>query len=228
MAVRTYKAHALAAAFPLLPKAEFNALVADIKLRGIRQPILVKGDEIIDGRNRYAAAEQLGLKPGDIPLEEYKGEDVTGEIIAANILRRHLDSDQRAALVAKLRGDEIAKGAKAAQGGKAPKKGASHEKVAAEAKVTKSKALTALGVKKHAPGQLDDVIAGKKRLKEAAKVASDKKAEANKKAGKVKPAKAEPTLQQRVEKKFQKFMESFGVVEYKAVRAIVRELVKEK
>jgi hypothetical protein len=64
---------------------------------------------------------------------------------------------------------------------------------------------------------VEDVIAGKKKLREAQKIAKARR-------GKTKP-KVEKPLRQRVEANFVKFMEKFAVSEYREVREILRELL---
>jgi N6-adenosine-specific RNA methylase IME4 len=50
--------HPLAEIFPLIEGEEFDSLVEDIKRYGVREPVVVYEDKILDGRNRYRACRQ--------------------------------------------------------------------------------------------------------------------------------------------------------------------------
>jgi ParB-like chromosome segregation protein Spo0J len=50
--------HPVAALFPMLADDELDELVADIKARGLLQPIVLDAEgRVLDGRNRLAACE---------------------------------------------------------------------------------------------------------------------------------------------------------------------------
>lgn len=107
--------HLLANLFPLIEGEDFGELVADIRANGIREEIVLLGEKILDGRNRYRAGIAAGLiAPGVfrdghgalLPqfrpfLPEFDGEPLAF-VISRNLHRRHLSESQRALLASKL------------------------------------------------------------------------------------------------------------------------------
>lgn len=91
--------HPAAAIFPMLSEDELSELAADIKANGLLQPLVVKADVLIDGRNRREACKRAGIEP---LIQELDGIDPVAYILASNITRRHLTKGQRAMAVAKL------------------------------------------------------------------------------------------------------------------------------
>ena len=63
-AANHYPLSPLAFAFPDYAKQEFGNLVGDIGVQGLLEPITVWRGEIIDGRHRYLACLEAGVKPG--------------------------------------------------------------------------------------------------------------------------------------------------------------------
>src|SRR5258708_1252220 len=62
--------HPLAEIFPLMSGAEFEKFVADIKIKGVLDPLWIYLGKVIDGRNRLRACERLGIVP---PTREWDG-----------------------------------------------------------------------------------------------------------------------------------------------------------
>lgn len=89
--------HPLCTLFPRVQGAEFDALVADIKANGLRQPITLHNGMILDGGNRYAACVAAGMEP---EFAEFEGENIVAFVLSANLHRRHLSPGQQAAIVA--------------------------------------------------------------------------------------------------------------------------------
>lgn len=92
----TYELHPLCTLFPRVVGAEFDALVADIRANGLRQAIVLHGDMILDGGNRYRACLEAGVNPH---FEHYEGDSIVSFVLSANLHRRHLSAGQQAAIV---------------------------------------------------------------------------------------------------------------------------------
>lgn len=92
----TYELHPLCTLFPRVVGAEFDALVADIRSNGLRQSIVLHGDMILDGGNRYRACIEAGVEPH---FEYYEGDSIVAFVLSANLHRRHLSPGQQAAIV---------------------------------------------------------------------------------------------------------------------------------
>lgn len=204
----------------MMSNADFAELKADIKEHGLSDPILRKDGHILDGRHRYPACQELGIKP---TIVEY---DVDGDIIdviySRNLFRRHLTDDQRAMLVAKRHGKQrqaeakdrqtahLRKGKQIPVGSKSNQRRRTREELAEEARVSPYKADAALrALNTEDPEFMEDVISGKKRLKEA-KSKSDK-------SKRRKPK--EPSFHDKVRDKFDRWMKSrWPMDQNKAVR----------
>lgn len=91
--------HPIADCFPMMDAQEFTDLLADVKTRGIIDPIVTYEGKILDGRNRYKAAISTG---SHAPTEEYEGDDPVGYVVAKNLRRRNLTAAQRAMVAEKL------------------------------------------------------------------------------------------------------------------------------
>ena len=93
--------HPVADIFPLMEGQAFLDLCDDIEENGLREPIWLCENRIIDGRNRYRACKEVGATPS---YREYEG-DLAGLIpfvLSLNLHRRHLSEGQRAMVAAKV------------------------------------------------------------------------------------------------------------------------------
>lgn len=93
--------HDYAKLFPMLSGEAQDALRADVAAHGVREPIVTYQGKILDGRNRYMAARDLGQ---DFPVREFEGDDAAALafVVSTNLHRRHLTESQRASVAARL------------------------------------------------------------------------------------------------------------------------------
>jgi hypothetical protein len=93
--------HPLSNAFPLMMGAQFDELVADIKANGLREPITLYQDMILDGRNRYRGCPNAKIEPR---FEQFEGDETAAAafVISRNIHRRHLTPKDKRDAIAKL------------------------------------------------------------------------------------------------------------------------------
>jgi protein gp37 len=93
--------HPAADLFPMVEGDEFRELCADIKERGLAQPITIWTDgSLLDGRNRLLACYETHQ---EVVLDRYEGTDPVQFSLSANLHRRHLNAGQRAFVAMKVR-----------------------------------------------------------------------------------------------------------------------------
>jgi N6-adenosine-specific RNA methylase IME4 len=91
--------HRFSELFPLLQGREFDELAADIKRNGLREPVWLHDGQVLDGRNRWRACQQLGV---EAKTRVYTGDDPLAFVISLNLHRRQLSESQRAMVAAKI------------------------------------------------------------------------------------------------------------------------------
>lgn len=92
-----YELHPLCTLFPRLSGAEFDVLREDIKVNGLRSPIVLHQGMILDGGNRYRACIEAGIEP---VFSVFEGGNLVSFVLSANLHRRHMTTGQQAAIVA--------------------------------------------------------------------------------------------------------------------------------
>jgi ParB-like chromosome segregation protein Spo0J len=228
---KTLKVHPFAQTFGILQGEELNELREDIRTNGVRVPIVVnkKRDTILDGRNRWMIATELGISNDVLAgAETFKGkdEDIPFEILRLNVFRRHLSEDQRIAYVSKVLGPKLEKAAKERQGqaGKSGSfkkngngdKGATVAQLAKDAKSTTYKAQQAEKARK--AGLIDDVIEKKMTLKQAAKSVKPKSR---------KPRK-EVSFEDEVYARWKRFLNNWPTTQHQRVFDCVIEFLSDR
>ncbi len=217
--------HDVAKMLPTLHAKARKELRDDIQANGIKVPVLVNKakDTILDGRNRWQIAYELGFTPDQVPLEVFKGKDeeIPGAILSHNLFQRHLTEDQRVQLVDKILHLHLEAAARARMtAGKSDpvmnsiERGKYADALADKANVSQHKARQAIKARK--AGYADEVIAAKMRSKDAAKAAPRKTRR------KVK------TLKEQVWEWFSRSMKRHPREQHREVRAILRGFIDGK
>jgi N6-adenosine-specific RNA methylase IME4 len=87
--------HEIANIFPMMNTDEYQKLKADIQTNGFDDslPIILHENKILDGRNRYKACEELGIKP---TYTTFNNGDPLSYVVRTNLHRRHLQPGQLA------------------------------------------------------------------------------------------------------------------------------------
>ena len=97
--MKEYPFHALADLFPLIEGQEFTELVKSIKEHGLREPITLLNETILDGRNRYRACKAADIEPR---FEEFADDDPYAFVADKNLHRRHLNASQLGMIGARM------------------------------------------------------------------------------------------------------------------------------
>lgn len=113
MKIGTHDTHPAADAFPLMDDESLRALADDIKVNGMRRPIVLleetEGDgstgRILDGRNRYLAVKTY-LDDSYLRFKNYDGprepDDLARYVCSENLARRDLTPQARALCARRL------------------------------------------------------------------------------------------------------------------------------
>lgn len=95
------KIHPVALVLPEMDAARFSELKTDIQKYGVRVPVVVWRDQIIDGRHRWKACEELAVRC-PIIASDVEEEELPALVWSLNGHRRDLTVSQRGLAGAKL------------------------------------------------------------------------------------------------------------------------------
>lgn len=99
MKIAGYETHPAANIFPMLDEPDLVALAEDIRAHGLRNPVVVIGSKVLDGRNRLAACDRIGI---EATFVQFEGDDPVAFVLSENLHRRHLNESQRAMVAARI------------------------------------------------------------------------------------------------------------------------------
>lgn len=172
--MKKYEFHPIANAFPLIEGAEFDELVADVKTNGVREQVVLYEGKILDGRNRYRAADKAKCEPSYRNFEKHiDGDSPYAFVISANLRRRHMNESQRAMTAAELIRLSTADGGQGEQICTPPP---TVGDVAKALNVSKRSVDSAKAVTQNAPKAVVDAVkSGDVKVSDAASVASEPK-----------------------------------------------------
>lgn len=189
--------HPLANIFPLIAGEDFDALVADIREKGVREPVWLFEEKILDGRNRWRASREAGV---ECKTREYRGGDPVGFVVSLNVKRRHLNATQLGVValeVAKVEAEwareRMLAGKKADPVATRPQgKGKATDKAAKKVGASGRTVRRVKAVAGQAPDLLKKMRDGEMTAEQAARVVKERKREARR-AENAKAVAAAPT-----------------------------------
>lgn len=142
--------HALAGLMPMMNASEFDALVADVRANGVREPVVMLDGAILDGRNRARACVATGRAMPTRTLPPTL--DARRFVITKNLRRRNLSASQAAMVAARM--------VTTRQGPAAGDGDVTQEQAAATVNVSPRYVRDAAWLIEHHPDQADAVFAG--------------------------------------------------------------------
>ena len=69
--MKEYEFHEISNIFPFIEEKELKELSEDIKNNGLKTPVVLYENKILDGRNRYKACQLVNIEP---TYTEYTGD----------------------------------------------------------------------------------------------------------------------------------------------------------
>lgn len=148
--------HEAANIFPMMDDAAFREFKEDIKANGLIHPVELLDGKIIDGRNRYLACLELGIKCAAVAKNI---DDPVAYVLSQNLHRRQLTASQRSMIADKVRGfhEDAAKRRMQAGGGDHRSKNAKSGKEILPYPVEKGQARDTAGKSVGVSGKMVDL-----------------------------------------------------------------------
>lgn len=94
--------HPFAEIFPQTSESDFLKLKESINENGQRDPIVLLGGKILDGRHRYKACSELGIAPQFRNFDPERDGSPIKYVSDTNLTRRHLTVGQKSAIAAQI------------------------------------------------------------------------------------------------------------------------------
>ena len=92
--------HPAANIFRMLGGEDFESLIEDVRKNGLREPIKLLDEKIIDGRNRYRACLMAGV---EAIFQTITTDDPAGFVMSLNLHRRHDSLGEKALCAARAK-----------------------------------------------------------------------------------------------------------------------------
>lgn len=90
--MKEYKQHEFGKILPPMSEEEFASLCDSIKSKGLKHPIVIYQDKVLDGWHRYNACKKIGVEG---TFKEYEGDDTEAlEEVQTSIEHRNLNKSQ--------------------------------------------------------------------------------------------------------------------------------------
>ena len=100
MVITKYPVHPAAMLFPNQTKEEYADLVADMRVNGQRVACVLWHEQLLDGRHRVSACEEIGIEP--IYEDRSDIADPLSFVVSLNYVHRSLTDSQKDAIAAEL------------------------------------------------------------------------------------------------------------------------------
>jgi phage N-6-adenine-methyltransferase len=141
------EAHPIADIFPSMSPEDYIRLSESIRRDGLLEPIWLYEGAVLDGRHRYKACQEFGVEPR---FETFEGsdDDAMTFSIAVNLNRRHMTTEQKAALAVSIKAyeSERARARHQERAGRSPVNGGNISTISEDTGKARDKAGEAVGV----------------------------------------------------------------------------------